>query len=231
MNWVRYADIAAVYRSMVQSVLRTWEGKFQRDEAEDAAWTGGTAGSGTLVGTMRGIGVRTFARWRNCDPEAVTPEELHALTEHEAIEIAYNLFFLEAGLDRLPYSRVVQCLFDLSFTAGPMVAVQTLQRLVGVVEDGVLGPVTVGAYLAWINRMGVDEGLKALVERRLVLGEADVKRHPEKERTRTAWRHRLRSFLYDPPPRPIGAPADDAPPARRRGLLQRLLSRLKTPPP
>lgn len=57
--------------------------------------------------------------------------------------------------DELP-AGIDLCVFDFGVNAGPGRAIKLLQRLIGVADDGVIGPMTVNATRAFAERHGVD---------------------------------------------------------------------------
>lgn len=94
--------------------------------------------------TMFGITAATLSRWRG---HPVGAEEVAALTEEEAREIYRAQYWNLLRCDDLP-PGVDLMVFDCGVNAGPGVAARLLQRVVGVREDGAIGPVTIAAARA-----------------------------------------------------------------------------------
>ncbi len=94
--------------------------------------------------TMMGITRATLAEWRG---EAVTAEEVRALTEEEAREIYRARYWNVLRCDDLP-PGIDLMVFDFGVNAGPGAAARMLQRAVGVRADGAIGPVTLAAARA-----------------------------------------------------------------------------------
>lgn len=71
-----------------------------------------------------------------------TPEDVQALTEAEARAIYRRDFFVRPGFDKVPDPATQVLLMDWGVNSGPGIAIRALQRLLGVPNDGVLGPQT-----------------------------------------------------------------------------------------
>lgn len=75
------------------------------------------------------------------------PGPMHALTQEWAMGLYQAKYWNTIRADELP--EVVRFeAFDLAVNAGPTQAVKLLQRAAGTAEDGILGPVTMGALRA-----------------------------------------------------------------------------------
>ena len=83
--------------------------------------------------TKYGISQRSYPR-----------EDIRGMTLERAKEIYKNDFWNKAGCDAVP-SAVIFDLFDMAVNSGVSRAIKSLQRTVGVADDGVLGPVTLQA--------------------------------------------------------------------------------------
>lgn len=89
--------------------------------------------------TNFGITQATLAAYRG---HGVTAADVQALTEAEARNIYRNKYFTSIQLHRIhdPYTAALA--FDIAVNHGPLRAVQWLQRICGVPEDGQLGDQT-----------------------------------------------------------------------------------------
>lgn len=95
--------------------------------------------------TKYGITRKTLARWRDIDPWWDLPKsQVEALTRSQAASIYKALYWDRVQAVRLP-PGVDLALFDFAVNSGPARAIKTLQGLVGVVQDGSVGPVTLAA--------------------------------------------------------------------------------------
>jgi lysozyme family protein len=71
-------------------------------------------------------------------------EDIRGMTLERAKEIYQRDFWWRAGCDAVP-PAIKFDLFDMAVNSGVARAVKTLQRAVGTVEDGILGPKTLQA--------------------------------------------------------------------------------------
>ena len=117
------------------------EGGFSDDPKDPGNWTGGRPGAGKLLGTKYGIAANTY-------PDL----DIKALTLDQAKAIYRRDWWDKIHADQLPGAVAFQ-LWDFAVNAGITRAVISLQRAVGVADDGKLGPRT----LAAVNAMPVPD--------------------------------------------------------------------------
>ncbi len=96
--------------------------------------------------TKYGITHRTLAAHRGV--QSVTPAEVKTLTKEEAIVIYRRSYWVQSGGDLLPVGIDFMA-FDYGVNSGPAQAVKSLQRVVGVTADGIVGGQTVAAVKAY----------------------------------------------------------------------------------
>lgn len=95
--------------------------------------------------TNLGITRRTLADWRQVSPWWALPKaEVRGLQRPEAARIYRALYWQRCRADDLP-SGLDLALFDFAVNSGPDRAIRQLQRLLGVVADGRIGPITLAA--------------------------------------------------------------------------------------
>lgn len=119
------------------------EGLYSIVRSDDGNWTGGKVGVGTLAGTMRGISAVTMAHWLG-PGRPVTAAVMKAIDQPTFMAIARALYWRPLNAPLLP-SGLDLIAFDFGFNAGVATAARTLQGLVGVVQDGDIGPRTLAA--------------------------------------------------------------------------------------
>lgn len=112
------------------------EGGFTEDPRDPGNWTGGRVGAGELRGTKFGIAANTYPN-----------EDIRNLTVDRAKEIYRRDFWNPVRADELP-AEVRYAVFDAAVNSGVRQAARWLQRAVGVRDDGVIGPITLGAVRA-----------------------------------------------------------------------------------
>jgi lysozyme family protein len=91
--------------------------------------------------TMMGITRATLEQWRG---HPVSKDDVRALARAEASQIYRARYWNAVTGDQLP-AGLDLALFDYAVNSGPGRAARTLQGLIGVVSDGVIGPKTLAA--------------------------------------------------------------------------------------
>jgi lysozyme family protein len=109
--------------------------------------------------TNMGITRATLARARN---RPVTAADVRALTRAEASSIYRRFYWNPVRADDLP-AGLDHAVFDLAVNSGPGRAAKLLQRVVGVAQDGTIGPATIDAA----RRASPAETIRALQRERL----------------------------------------------------------------
>lgn len=112
------------------------EGRFTANPKDPGNWTGGRVGVGTLKGTNWGIAANSYP---NID--------IAHLTRAEAIAIYERDFWDAVRGDDLPPMLAFQAL-DVAVNHGPSRARRMLQLAAGVLDDGIIGPITLAALRA-----------------------------------------------------------------------------------
>lgn len=112
--------------------------------------------------TKYGITHRTLAAHRGVP--SVTAAQVKALTLKEAEEIYRRSYWTQSGGDLLPVG-LDYAAFDFGVNSGPARAVKSLQKVVGVAQDGIVG----GQTLAAIERYpgGVQALIRAYCDERM----------------------------------------------------------------
>lgn len=108
------------------------EGGFQRSFNDRGNWTSGVVGVGELKGTKYGISAMSYPSL-----------DIENLTLDQAKEIYKRDWWDAMKCDEMPEELAFQ-VFDGAVNSGRGNAVRWLQRAVGVVDDGYMGPVTLG---------------------------------------------------------------------------------------
>lgn len=112
------------------------EGGFTDDPRDRGNWTEGRVGKGQLKGTKFGISAMSYPR-----------VDIRNLTREKAADIYRLDFWAAVEGDALP-SGVDLCVFDAAVNSGSWRATRWLQEVVGVSQDGRIGPLTMGAVSA-----------------------------------------------------------------------------------
>lgn len=96
--------------------------------------------------TNLGITIGTLSTWLG---RQATIADVQNLTKDTAIAIYKKNYWDKVSGDQLKYYSVALTLFDQAVNRGPASAIKQAQKIVGVTQDGVMGPKTVEA----INKM------------------------------------------------------------------------------
>jgi lysozyme family protein len=172
------ADAFAVWCAF----LAPTEGGFSDVSYDPGNWTGGAVGAGELKGTKFGIAASSHP---NLDIANLTMEQADVLRKSE--------YWDKINGDGLP-PPVAFLLADAAYGSGPPTAAKQFQAMLGVGEDGVIGPVTIAAAKALIAKpstyalpSGLDDLLCEFNSRRLLF-EAALKNWGDAE---GGWTRRL----------------------------------------
>jgi lysozyme family protein len=71
--------------------------------------------------------------------------DIKNLTIGQAIDIYYNDYWLPMNLEGIREDELILQVFDFGVNVGPRTAIKTLQRLIGVTDDGHIGVITLKA--------------------------------------------------------------------------------------
>lgn len=114
------------------------EGGYKCEATDRMDWTEGQVGRGVLVGTKFGISAGTYPHL-----------DIKNLRLEDAKQIYLTDFWNKFQGDKLPYLVAFE-VFDAEVNHGRTMGVRFLQRAVGAVDDGQLGPKTL-AKIEGIN--------------------------------------------------------------------------------
>lgn len=106
-------------------------------------WEGGYVNHPDDPGGMTNMGI-TAGVYEAYTGKPATEAIMRALRVEDVEPIYKELYWDKVRGDELPLG-IDLCVFDFGINSGPSRAIRYLQRLVGVEQDGVLGPVTMKA--------------------------------------------------------------------------------------
>lgn len=129
----------------VKSFLIKHEGGYTSDARDPGNWSTGKVNKGALIGTNWGISAPTFIaymknRGLNISSSAMA-QGLRELTKADAFQIYKVNYWDKIKGDELP-AGLDYTMFDFAVNSGPAKAIMTLQKVLGVAQDGILGPIT-----------------------------------------------------------------------------------------
>lgn len=116
------------------------EGGYQCDPNDKGNWTGGKVGVGKLKGTKYGVSAMSY-------PDL----DIENLTIDKAKQIFCYDWWNKCKCTYLPDSLSLMVV-DFAYNSGISTAIKTLQKLLGISADGVIGPQTVGACNSKISK-------------------------------------------------------------------------------
>lgn len=133
----------------------------------------------------------TLKAWGDYLGRSVSAFNVQGITEQEARVFYHQKYIIEPGFDRLHNNFLIAMAVDAGVNHGPRRAVKWLQRAVGAVQDGVLGPNTAQA----VNRQDeICTALKFLSYRVKFYGHI-VTRDPSQAVFAKGWNARAAKWL------------------------------------
>ena len=160
---------------MLDEILKR-EGGFVNDPAD----AGGP--------TNFGITVHTLADWRG---RPATTRDVAELQEHEARQILRYRYLEQPGISHIGWEKVRAAVMDAAVNHGAAQAIRLLQRVVGVKEDGIMGPITLDALAGLTERAAL---AKLAAERVRLLGRILASK-PEQAKFASGWLNRAAEFI------------------------------------
>jgi lysozyme family protein len=138
--------------------------------------------------TNWGITLKTLAAYRG---RHTTVQDVKELSKGEAEKIYYKSYWRPMGLDKIDHVGIATALFDQGVNRGIYTAIMMAQRVMGVKQDGQLGPITIAA----IERVPPAYFINQF-HREVVAGyEAIVVRNPSQIKFLKGWKNRADGLL------------------------------------
>jgi lysozyme family protein len=122
-------EVGGKFSECLKEVLK-WEGGYSNDKYD----SGGA--------TMRGVTTGRYRAYRKA--KGLPPRPVKRLTNAELQEIYQTYYWKPVYGDRLP-AGLALAVFDFGVNSGPSRAIRFLQRILGVRQDGEMGPITLDA--------------------------------------------------------------------------------------
>lgn len=162
-------------------------------DPDDAGnWSSGVKGHGLLIGSNHGVTPAALASFRKVPVAAITLADMRALTLSEAAAIALQDYYNATGINKLPWNAVTASLFDFRYNSGSAIAV--MQRMLGLKDDGAIGPKTVGAYTAWINARTPEQAARTFANVRIERYKHLVEIDPANKKYINGWTNRANYY-------------------------------------
>ena len=109
-------------------------------------------------GGMTNLGV-TKATWEKWTGETASEAEMRALTVMDVAPLYRERYWKPVAGDSLPKAFAL-CVFDFGVNSGPARAAKYLQQLVGVKQDGQIGPKTLAALQQYVTSRGALQSIE-----------------------------------------------------------------------
>lgn len=107
-----------------------------------------------MVGSQHGVTGAALAVYRGVPRSSITVEVMKKLSLDEAADIGMRDYYKGPRFDLLEWGPATASLIDWGWMSGPRRAIIELQRVLGVADDGALGPQTAKAYADWVKKVG-----------------------------------------------------------------------------
>jgi len=161
-------------------IVAKWEAGFVNDPTDK----GGATNMGITIGTWRQIG------YDKTGDGIIDIKDIRALDEHD-FSAVLKIYWNRWQANRLINQSVANILVDWVFTSGAW-GIKIPQRILGLKEDGVVGPATLKA----INSVNQKELFEKIFEARKKFFIDIVKNNPSQKRFIKGWLNRLNDFKY-----------------------------------
>lgn len=112
--------------------------------------------------------------------------DIKNLTIGQAIEIYYNDYWLPMNVEGIKEDELILHLFDSSVNMGVRTAIKLLQRLIGVIDDGYIGDITLKAITEFEGDI-----VTSFIKRRKLFYITLVQNRPEQRIFLKGWINRV----------------------------------------
>lgn len=157
--------------------IKKWEGGWANDPDD----SGGCTMSGITIGCFR----EYYGRYMEC-------ADLKKLTENQWLTIFHKKFYDKIKADGIENDYVCIMVLDMCWMSGVRTAIRKIQRCLRIMDDGIVGPVTLNALNS--NPKEVFENLKYM---RQCWYESIVMNQPKKKKFLKGWLNRLNSIKFE----------------------------------
>lgn len=166
----------ADYRKLIPFILK-FEGGFVNDPND----SGGLTNKGVTLNTFRSV----YGR-------AKTINDLKRMTVDQWRHIFKSLYWDKCKADDIADQSIANMLVDFAWHSGVTTAVKKLQKIAGVISDGICGVQTIGA----INSRYAPETFNLLKAARMKYLQGIVKNKPSQARFMKGWTKRVNAIEY-----------------------------------
>lgn len=161
---------------LIPKILR-WEGGFVNDP-DDA---GGA--------TNKGVTIATFRKFYG---ESATIEQLKRITDEQWLHIFKVGYWDKFKADDINDQSIANLCVDWLYNSG-IAAIKRVQKIVGVVDDGIVGPKTITA----VNAREPEQLFYQIRAARIAFVETIVRNKSSQRKFLQGWLNRILSFEYE----------------------------------
>lgn len=161
---------------LIPKIIR-WEGGFVNDP-DDA---GGA--------TNKGVTLATFRKFYGAE---ATVQQLKRITDEQWLHIFEVGYWNIFKADDINDQSVANMCVDWLYNSG-VAAIKRVQKIVGVVDDGIVGPKTIGA----INAKEAKPLFFQIRAARIAFVETIARNKPSQRKFLQGWKNRILSFDYE----------------------------------
>lgn len=140
--------------------------------------------------TQMGITRASLSSYRG---KTVTCSDVRNVSKAEATNIYKKNYWDKIKGDDINSQNVANLLFDFAVNSGVNKASKSIQELVGVSQDGIIGSKTIEA----INKQDAEELFNRLKQYRRSYYDAIVRNNPSQKAFIRGWTNRLNSFKFE----------------------------------
>lgn len=161
--------------------IRKWEGGFANDPDD----RGGATMAGVTIGTYR-----EYRKKKGLPEPAV--DDLKKISEAEWTDILKTLYWDRWKADQIASQPVANILVDWVWASGTW-GIKIPQRILGVAQDGIVGPKTIAA----LNARPARELFEEVKAARVQYIDDICKKTPANEKFRRGWINRLNDIKFE----------------------------------
>lgn len=174
-------------RQFIQHTIMAHEGGLSLDRDDTGNWY-----KGRLIGSKFGVTGAALAQYRGHE---ISAQDMAALTEDEAVSIAFSAYYDRPQIDLLVWNPVTASILDMGYNAGPGMTAKLVQRMIGVADDGKIGNYTATAYRQFVDDHGIENAAREWTAQRVGYYDQIIRIRPTNKKYRKGWRARADSFL------------------------------------
>lgn len=175
---------------LVPFILR-WEGGYVNDPLDK----GGETNKGITIAVWRSRGHDCTVKLGNVKVGkrvySNVTKSLYEMTDAQWSDILKSLYWDRWCADQIANQAVANVLVDWVWASG-VHGIKIPQRILGVVDDGVVGPKTVAA----LNARRQDDLFAQIKQARINFCETIVRNNPSQKRFLNGWLNRIKEFKF-----------------------------------